>query len=114
MTANKTITATFVFVNSAPVAAAAKTLCTVSTSVPGPTRTGPAGRRETASLQASATAEPAGATALAGLAAAVEKGLVQPEERVVCLVTGNGFKDLKSIEGIVGDTPIPLIEGDEI
>ena len=58
--------------------------------------------------------EPAGATALAGLAAAVEKGLVQPDERVVCLVTGNGFKDLKSIEGIVGDMPIPLIEGDEI
>jgi threonine synthase len=58
--------------------------------------------------------EPAGATALAGLAAAVEKGLVQPEERVVCLVTGNGFKDLKSIEGIVGNTPIPLIDGDEI
>jgi len=58
--------------------------------------------------------EPAGATALAGLAAAVEKGLIQPEERVVCLVTGNGFKDLKSIEGIVGNTPIPLIEGDEI
>jgi threonine synthase len=58
--------------------------------------------------------EPAGATALAGLAAAVEKGLVQPDERVVCLVTGNGFKDLKSIEGIVGSTPIPLIEVDEI
>jgi threonine synthase len=58
--------------------------------------------------------EPAGATALAGLAAAVEKGLVQPEERVVCLVTGNGFKDLKSIVGIVGNTPIPLIEVDEI
>ena len=58
--------------------------------------------------------EPAGATALAGLAAAVEKGLVQPDERVVCLVTGNGFKDLKSIEGIVGNTLIPLIEGDEI
>ena len=58
--------------------------------------------------------EPAGATALAGLAAAVEKGLIQPEEQVVCLVTGNGFKDLKSIEGIVGNAPIPLIEGDEI
>jgi len=58
--------------------------------------------------------EPAGATALAGLAAAVEKGLVQPDEQVVCLVTGNGFKDLKSIEGIVGSTPIPLIEAEEI
>jgi|RhiMethySRZTD1v2_1073278.scaffolds.fasta_scaffold11598_9 threonine synthase len=58
--------------------------------------------------------EPAGATAVAGLAAAVEKGLIQPEEQVVCLVTGNGFKDLKSIEGIVGNEPIPLIEGEEI
>lgn len=58
--------------------------------------------------------EPAGATALAGLAAAVEKGLIQPEECVVCLVTGNGFKDLKSIREIVGQCQIPLIERDQI
>jgi len=59
-------------------------------------------------------AEPAGATALAGLAAAVEKGLVHPDDQVVCLVTGNGFKDLKSIQSSVGDATIPLIEVDSV
>ena len=59
-------------------------------------------------------AEPAGATALAGLAAAVERGLIHPDDHVVCLVTGNGFKDLKSIQSSVGDSTIPLIEVDSV
>jgi len=32
----------------------------------------------------------------------------------VCLVTGNGFKDLKSIQSSVGDATIPLIEVDSV
>ena len=59
-------------------------------------------------------AEPAGAAALAGLASAVDQGLVGPDDKVVCLVTGNGFKDLKSIESSVGDPTIPLIEVDSV
>lgn len=59
-------------------------------------------------------AEPAGAAALAGLASAVKRGLVQPDDKVVCLVTGNGFKDRKSIESSVGDATIPLIEVDSV
>lgn len=42
--------------------------------------------------------EPAGAVALAGLAAAVQKQEVLPAESAVCLVTGSGFKDFRSVE----------------
>ncbi|GFN22290.1 threonine synthase [Thermanaeromonas sp. C210] len=38
--------------------------------------------------------EPAGVAGLAGLARAVAEGIVRPEEKVVCLVTGNGLKDV--------------------
>lgn len=53
-------------------------------------------------------AEPAGAAAYAGLVQAVQEGLVQPDERVVVLNTGNGLKDvagaMKAV-GLVGTTP---------
>ncbi len=41
-------------------------------------------------------AEPAGAAAYAGLVAAVDRGLVDPADRVVVLSTGNGLKDIAS------------------
>ncbi|MBN1994866.1 MAG: threonine synthase [Anaerolineae bacterium] len=41
-------------------------------------------------------AEPAGATAYAGLVKAVNQGLVSPDERMVVLNTGNGLKDIAS------------------
>jgi threonine synthase len=41
-------------------------------------------------------AEPAGATAYAGLLKAIERGMVSPEERVVVINTGNGLKDIAS------------------
>ncbi len=59
-------------------------------------------------------AEPAGAAALAGLSSATETGLVGAEERVICLVTGSGFKGLSSIQKTVRFTEIPLIEVDHI
>ena len=47
-------------------------------------------------------AEPAGATAYAGLLKAIELGQVDPNERIVVINTGNGLKDvasaLKSVE----------------
>jgi threonine synthase len=46
--------------------------------------------------QAAVFAEPAGATAYAGLVKAIERGMVQHEETVVVLITGNGLKDVKS------------------
>ena len=39
-------------------------------------------------------AEPAGAAALAGLEAALEEDLVDRDERVVLMITGNGLKDV--------------------
>ncbi len=41
-------------------------------------------------------AEPAGATAYAGLVKAVELGLVSPEDRIVVINTGSGLKDVAS------------------
>lgn len=41
-------------------------------------------------------AEPAGATAYAGLVKAVEEKLVDPHERIVVINTGNGLKDIPS------------------
>lgn len=40
--------------------------------------------------------EPAGVAGLAGLCKALSQGLVQPEQRVVVVVTGNGLKDVDS------------------
>ncbi len=53
-------------------------------------------------------AEPAGAAAYAGLVKAVADGLVQPDERIVVLNTGNGLKDIKSTMtsvAMAGSTP---------
>ncbi len=47
-------------------------------------------------------AEPAGAAAYAGLVKAVADGLVDPEERIVVLSTGNGLKDIASARKSVG------------
>lgn len=52
-------------------------------------------------------AEPAGATAYAGLEKMREKGIVSNNETVVCLVTGNGLKDVKSAIKVAG-SPISI------
>lgn len=46
--------------------------------------------------QSGVFAEPAAAAALAGLHRALELGLVQPEESVCLMITGNGLKDIAS------------------
>ncbi len=48
-------------------------------------------------------AEPAGAASYAGLVKAVADGLVNPDERIVVLVTGNGLKDVTSARKSVGE-----------
>jgi threonine synthase len=50
--------------------------------------------------------EPAAAAAYAGLVKAVEKGLVDPEERIVVLLTGSGLKDIGSAMKTVVQPPI--------
>jgi threonine synthase len=47
-------------------------------------------------------AEPAGATAYAGLLKAVSQGLISADERVVVINTGNGLKDVASAMRAVG------------
>ncbi len=46
--------------------------------------------------RAAVFAEPAGAAGFAGLAKLVREGRIDPEERIVVLVTGNGLKDVAS------------------
>ncbi|MBL7735921.1 MAG: pyridoxal-phosphate dependent enzyme [Chitinophagaceae bacterium] len=42
--------------------------------------------------------EPAGAVALAGLAKAVEEKRINSTDKVVCLITGSGFKDMQTVD----------------
>ncbi len=53
--------------------------------------------------------EPAGAAALAGAVQAVQSGLLSPEETVVCLVTGSGFKDAASIDRMLQSVSCPVL-----
>lgn len=59
-------------------------------------------------------AEPAGATALAGLRVALREGVVKPHETAVCLVTGNGFKDPDSIQLAASKYPEHSVEVGEL
>lgn len=52
-------------------------------------------------------AEPAGATAWAGLEKLARAGKISPDETVVFLVTGNGLKDVASAMKVAG-APIPM------
>lgn len=51
-------------------------------------------------------AEPAGATAYAGLAEAVRQGLVQPDETIVLINTGSGLKDVPAAMSVTGGTTV--------
>jgi threonine synthase len=53
--------------------------------------------------------EPAGAVALAGVEQAASRGELAPDEHAVCLVTGSGFKDERSLVRMVGEAPTPLV-----
>ncbi|MFV2069586.1 MAG: pyridoxal-phosphate dependent enzyme [Pirellulales bacterium] len=58
--------------------------------------------------------EPAGAVALTGCLAAVERGEIRRDATIVCLVTGTGFKDGPSIDRMIGDTECLTINPDEL
>lgn len=49
-------------------------------------------------------AEPAGATSIAGLKKLAREGTIGGNERIVCLVTGNGLKDVDTAMRIAGKT----------
>jgi threonine synthase len=48
--------------------------------------------------------EPAGATALAGVISALQKGEIKKDDFIVCLITGHGFKDAASGEKLAQKT----------
>ena len=52
-------------------------------------------------------AEPAGATSVAGLRKLASEGRLRGTERIVCLVTGSGLKDVASAMKVAG-SPIPI------
>lgn len=47
--------------------------------------------------------EPAGAVALAGAVQAAKNGEIDPDAKMVCLVTGSGFKDETSVSKMIGE-----------
>jgi threonine synthase len=57
-------------------------------------------------------AEPAGAAAYAGLEAAIGKGLVTPDERIVVVITGSGLKDVPAAMRAAGEATVikPTLE----
>jgi threonine synthase len=57
-------------------------------------------------------AEPAGATAYAGLKKALRDGLITPDDRVIVLNTGSGLKDVRAAMQAAGEAPIipPTLE----
>jgi len=55
--------------------------------------------------------EPAGAVAIAGVEQAVARGEVSADEHVVCLVTGTGFKDERSVVRMTGEAGTPVLGG---
>jgi len=57
--------------------------------------------------------EPAGAVALAGVEAALARGELRRDTPVVCLATGSGFKDERSLVRMTGDPLAPLLDGFE-
>ena len=58
--------------------------------------------------------EPAAAAAVVGLAEAVRRGAVGPDDNVVCLVTGHGFKDPDSILAAAARNASALIDPSEL
>ncbi|MCS7116521.1 MAG: threonine synthase [Nitrososphaerales archaeon] len=47
-------------------------------------------------------AEPAGAASIAGLIKLIEDDRIEEDEKIVCVVTGSGLKDIKSISPMIG------------
>lgn len=54
--------------------------------------------------------EPAGAVALAGAVQAFEEGALSANDRVVCLVTGSGFKDNAALQAMTSDLTCPVVD----
>lgn len=56
--------------------------------------------------------EPAGVVALTGALNAVKAGEIHPEDFIVCMVTGSGFKDEAAVDRINAEDACPLIDAE--
>lgn len=67
----------------------------------------------TLARHAAVFAEPAGATGFAGLLKLLRQGLVQPDERIIVVITGSGLKDVESAIRAGGQPEFipPTVEG---
>ena len=50
-------------------------------------------------------AEPAGATVIAAVSQLIDNGIVEADERIVCVITGAGLKDVKSMQVGIPEPP---------
>ena len=55
--------------------------------------------------------EPAGAVAIAGVEQAMTRNEITTDEHAICLVTGSGFKDERSLLRMTGEGGTPLVDG---
>ena len=58
---------------------------------------------QTLGARAGVYAEPAAATAVAGVRRAVAEGLIAPDEAVVAVITGSGLKDIRGALAVAGE-----------
>jgi threonine synthase len=58
--------------------------------------------------------EPAGAVALTAAIQAAQNGLISKTDRIVCLVTGSGFKDDSAVERLNSDTACGVITSSDL
>lgn len=58
--------------------------------------------------------EPAGAVALAGALQAVASGIIDATAEIVCMVTGIGFKDERSLQRMLEGSDCPLIDAEQV
>jgi threonine synthase len=54
------------------------------------------------------SAEPAAAATLAAVKRGVHQGLIEPDERIVCVITGSGLKQPSAIQQAVSDSDLKL------
>lgn len=58
--------------------------------------------------------EPAGAIGLAGAAKAAREGTIGPDDKVVIVVTGAGFKDVQRTKAMTDQIQVPFIEANDM
>jgi threonine synthase len=58
--------------------------------------------------------EPASAITWAAVQADIAKGRLQGHEKVVCILTGIGFKDMDAVHKMVAEYPVPLVTAEDI